>query len=149
VTVDAKGVITIPAAATSQPTKSTGRIIFMDSVLGGKQLHYSRNGGGQEFEYTFDAPAGGKYALTAQVVTPSWQQSLLVSANDAEQPVEIPLPHTVGMWDETKPVVVALAKGKNVLRMTRKSDGYEKGFSIRKFILTPVSGQVSLVPKSR
>ncbi|MGI9244650.1 MAG: hypothetical protein ACR2RV_27860, partial [Verrucomicrobiales bacterium] len=74
VSIDAEGVITIPAAATSKPTKSTGKIIFMDNVLGGKQLHYSRNGGDQTFEYTFDAPTSGKYVLTARVVTPSWKQ---------------------------------------------------------------------------
>ncbi len=85
ISVDGNGVITIPAAATSKPTKSTGKIIFMDSNLGGKQLHYSRTGGHQEFEYTFDAPAAGKYALTARVVTPSWKQSLLLTVNGAKQ----------------------------------------------------------------
>lgn len=136
---DRNGVITIPAAATSQPTKSTGKIIFMDSALGGKQLHYSRNAGTQEFEYTLDAPTAGTYALTARVVTPSWKQSLLLTANDAKQPVEIALPFTVGMWDMTQPVEVGLAKGKNVLRFSRKSDGYEKGFSIKDFTLAPVA----------
>lgn len=149
VTVDGKGVITIPAAATSKPTKSTGKIIFMDSVLGGKQLHYSRNGGGQSFEYTVEAPAGGNYQLTARVATPSWKQSLLVTANDAKRPVAIALPHTVGMWDTTAPVVIELAKGKNVLRFSHKTDGYEKGVSIKGFTLTPISGQISLVPKGR
>ena len=62
-----------------------------------KQLHYSRNGGHQEFEYTFDAPTAGRYALTARVVTPSWKQSLLLAVNDATKPVEIALPFTVGM----------------------------------------------------
>ncbi len=143
VTVDAKGVIMIPAVATSNPTKSTGKIIFMDCVLGGKQLHFSRNGGGQTFEYTFDAPAGGKYQLTARLATPSWQQILLVTANDAKQPVEVPLPHTVGMWDTTEPVVVEITKGKNVLSISHKSTGQAKGFSIKDFTLTPVSGQVS------
>jgi hypothetical protein len=148
VSVDNRGVITIPAAATSNPTKSTGKIIFMDSVLGGKQLHYSRNGGAQNFEYTFNAPAAGNYSLTARVVTPSWKQSLVLNV-DGAKPVEIPLPHTVGMWDDTEPVVIPLAKGKNVLRFSHKSDGYAKGFSIKEFTLTPVSNRVSLVPSSR
>jgi hypothetical protein len=71
--LDDKGAIIIPAAATSEPTKSTGEIIFMDSVLGGKQLHYSRNGGNPVFKYSFEAPAAGSYELTAKLVTPSWQ----------------------------------------------------------------------------
>jgi len=145
---DRNGVITIPAAATSKPSKSTGKILFLDSPLGGKQLHYSRTGGHQDFEYTFNAPAAGKYHLTAKVVTPSWKQSLLVSANGAKKPVELPLPHTVGMWETTKPVVIELAKGKNVLRFTR--EGSVKGVTIKDFTLTPVgSSKVSLVPKSR
>ena len=65
IVVDADGVITIPATACSKPTKSTGKIIFMESNLGGKQLHYNRLGTPEEFEYTFDAPAAGKSALTA------------------------------------------------------------------------------------
>lgn len=69
--VDSNGAIIIPAAATSRPTASNGKLIFMDSTLGGKQLHFSRNGGNQDFEYTFDAPAAGTYAMTLKVVTPS------------------------------------------------------------------------------
>ena len=87
--------ITIPASATSKPTKSTGKILFMNSSLGGKQLHYSRNGRHKDFEYTFEAPAAGKYSLTARVVTPSWKQSLLLVVNDAKRSVEIALPFTV------------------------------------------------------
>ena len=134
VSIDGKGVITIPATASTKPTKSSGKIIFMDSVIGGKQLHYSRTGGGhQTFEYTIDAPAAGKYELTARVATPSWKQSLFVTANDAEQPVEIALPHTVGLWDESKPVTIELIKGKNVLKFSRQ--GSVKGITIKDFKL--------------
>jgi hypothetical protein len=134
---DAKGAIIIPAAATSKPTTSSGGIIFMDSVLGGKQLHYSRNGGNAVFEYTFEAPAGGKYALTGQVVTPSWQQRLAVKAN-GDDAAKIELPHTVGMWDKTAPVTIELKQGTNVLSFSRETDGQEKGFSIKDFTLTPL-----------
>jgi hypothetical protein len=149
VSVDEQGAITIPAAATSEPTRSTGKIRFMDSVLGGKQLHYSRNAGNAVFEYEFDAPAAGKYALSARLVTPSWQQNLMLSVNGAEDPLRIPLPFTVGMWDQTEPVTVELAEGENTLRFTRKSDGHAKGFSIKEFTLTPVTGQVSQVAPGR
>lgn len=133
---DGKGVITIPAAATSNPTKSTGTILFLDSPLGGKQLHYSRTDRHQNFEYTFDAPAAGKYQLIAKVVTPSWRQSLLVSANDAKKPVALALPHTVGLWQNTEPVEIELVKGKNLLRFSRV--GSVKGVTIKDFTLTPV-----------
>jgi hypothetical protein len=149
VSVDSKGVITIPAAATSKPTRSTGKIIFMNSHLGGKQLHYSRNGGSQAFEYTFDVPVAGKYALTARVVTPSWKQSLLLNVNGEQQPVEIALPHTVGLWDATAPVIIELAKGRNLLRFSHQSEGYAKGFTIKDFTVRPASDRVSLVPANR
>jgi len=133
------GEITIPAVACSKPTKSTGKIIFMPSNLGGKQLHYSRTGGPEAFEYTFDAPAAGRYALTARVVTPSWKQHLLVAVNGAKTPTDIALPFTVGMWDKTQPVVISLVKGRNVLRFSRGSDASIKGLTIRDFTLTPVN----------
>lgn len=137
IAVDRNGVITIPAAACSNPTQSTGKIIFMESNLGGKQLHYSRNGKPEDFEYTFEAPAAGRYALAARVVTPSWKQRLQVSVNGAETPAEIELPFTVGMWDRTQPVEVILAKGRNVLRFFREGD--IKGVTIRDFTLTPLA----------
>jgi len=132
------GVITIPAAACSKPTKNTGKIIFMKSNLGGMQLHYSRNGKPEKFEYTFDAPKAGKYTLTARVVTPSWKQHLMITANGDEKPIDIALPFTVGMWDKTQPVEITLAKGKNVLTFSREPEEGLKGVTIKDFTLTPV-----------
>ncbi|MBL7222001.1 MAG: hypothetical protein ISS69_17975 [Phycisphaerae bacterium] len=137
IVVGAGGVITIPAAACSKPANSTRKIVFMKSNLGGMQLHYNRLGKGEEFEYTFDAPAGGKYALTARVVTPSWKQHLSVAANGAKTPTDIVLPHTVGMWETTQPVEVSLVKGRNVLRFWRDHERL-KGLTIKDFTLTPV-----------
>lgn len=131
------GVITIPAVASSKPTNSTGRIRFMKSNLGGMQLHYSRMGQAEEFEYTFDAPAAGKYALTARVVTTSANQHLLVAANDAKEPADIAVPFTIGMWDKTAPVELALVKGRNVLRFSREGENI-KGLTIKEFTLTPL-----------
>jgi len=130
------GVITIPAVACSKPTNSTAKIRFMKSHLGGMQLHYNRLGNPEEFEYTFDAPAAGKYALSARVVTPSWKQHLLVAANGAKEPTDIALPFTVGMWEKTEPVEVSLVKGRNVLRFSRNEP--VKGLTIKDFTLTPV-----------
>ncbi|MFZ9935511.1 MAG: hypothetical protein ACO3JG_00475 [Luteolibacter sp.] len=137
IAIAANGVITIPAAACSKPTESTGKILFMPSVLGGKQLHYNRNGAPEDFEYTFDAPKAGKYALTARVVTPSWKQRLTVKANGSN-PVDIALPFTVGMWDQTEPVEITLQQGSNVLTFSREQDDRLKGITIRDFTLTPV-----------
>ena len=136
IVVGKDGVITIPAAACSKPTKSTGKIIFMPSNLGGKQLHYSRTGKGGEFEYTLDVPKAGKYALTARVATPSIDQHLTVAVNGSDKPVDISLPYTAGMWDKTQPVEITLVKGKNVLIFSRDHP-WLKGLTIRDFTLTP------------
>lgn len=136
ITIDKDGVITIPAAACSKPTKSTGKIIFMPSNLGGKQLHYSRTGKPQNFEYTFDVPKAGKYALTARIANPSWGQHLLVTVNDAKEPVDIELPLTVALWGETEPVEIKLDKGKNVLTFSRGGKNI-RGLTIKDFTLTP------------
>jgi hypothetical protein len=50
ITIGKDGTITIPAVATTKPTTSTGRILFMTSPLGGAQLHDGRNGGPEDFE---------------------------------------------------------------------------------------------------
>ncbi|MFK7911304.1 MAG: hypothetical protein AB8F34_11990 [Akkermansiaceae bacterium] len=138
ISIDNSGAISIPAAAASKPTKSNGKIIFMDSYLGGKQLHFGRNGGGQTFEYAIDTPAAGKYKLTAKVVTPSWKQHLVIALNGKPNTASIELPHTIGMWEDTRPVELNLSKGKNTLTFSHKTDGYAKGFSIKEFTLTPV-----------
>jgi len=140
IAIDDDGVITIPAVACSKPTKSTGKIIFMPCILGGKQLHYSRLGNPQEFEYTFDAPRAGKYALTVHLVSPSWGQHLLVRVNGSEKPVDIPVPLTVGMWRWTKPVEITLAKGRNVLTFsTASTENVVRGLTIKEFRLKPVN----------
>ena len=127
------GVITIPAVLCS---KSAG-IIAMKSFAGGMQLHCVRDlKSEQKFECTFDAPQAGKYALAAQVVTVQSDQKLLLKPNDAKEPVEIAVPYTLGKWEQTQPVGIALAKGRNVLRFTRPAPS--RGLTIKQFTLTPV-----------
>jgi len=130
------GGITIPAVACSNPTTSTGKIRFMKSYPGGLQMHCNRLGNAEPFEYSFDVPAAGQYALSARVVTVSPDQHLLVAANDAREPVDIAAPYTIGKWEQTQPVEITLVKGKNVLRFTRNEP--VRGMSIKEFKLMPV-----------
>jgi hypothetical protein len=51
------------------------------------------------------------------------------------------------MWDSTEPVLIELLKGENLLRFSREGD--VKGVTIKDFTLTPVSGDVGLMPGSR
>jgi len=112
----------------------------MASALGGKQLHYGRTGGEKDFSYRFDAPAAGKYHLTMKVATPAWKQKLNLVVN-GDKPIEMELPHTVGLWQTTQPIEVWLDKGNNELTFTRKGvkqDVEPKGFTIKEYTLEPV-----------
>jgi hypothetical protein len=145
VTVDSAGVITLPAVATKIPADNIASaawgkhnaISFMESNLGGMQLFYSRYGGTQVLEYTFDAPKAGKYELTSRMASSRWDMSLLVSANGAE-PVEMEIPFKTGLWETSKPVMLELKAGSNTLTFARPED-MRKGFSIKDFTLTPVN----------
>lgn len=138
ISVDEGGNITIPACLTSIPDPATnpsgnGKILFMRSTLGGKQLHYNRQGPHQSFEYNVNVPRAGTYALSARVVTPSWKQTLLLSLNGSEEHIEISLPFTIGMWGTTKSLNLELHGGINTLRFSRTGD--VKGVTIKDFSL--------------
>ncbi|MFO1522948.1 MAG: hypothetical protein U1G05_13085 [Kiritimatiellia bacterium] len=141
--VNAKGVITIPAAACSRPTGSkrmlykgrrADQVVFLNSKEGETLLHmgrYAREG--DSFEYTFDAPEGGKYRLVADLATPKPNQKLFAATNGGA-PVEMALPYTIGLWGRTAPVEVDLNAGRNVLKFhgpVRATFG--------RFTLTPAS----------
>ena len=136
IAVGADGVITVPAVAGVNTTTNTGTVVFMKSNLGGMQLHYNRLGNPVTLQYTVDVPRAGTYALAARVVTVSSDQTLLVAPNAAGEPVVMNLPYTVGMWQVSTPVEVALEKGKNTLTFSRKAP--YRGVTIRDFTLTPV-----------
>lgn len=125
VTIDTNGVITIPAAA-------CGGAQILGSFLGGHQL-FSGNG---IITCDFDAPNAGKYALSLRVATVQDNPNLLLSANDAKEPLQILVPYTIGMWQQTTPVGVSLVQGKNSLRFTRPEGS--RGLAIKEITLTPM-----------
>lgn len=136
IVVHADGRITIPAVATTKPTQSTSKIVFMKSYLGGRQLHYNRGGAPQDFVYTLDAPRAGTYGLSLRFVTVTGDQPLQVTVNDAEEPVAMLLPLTLGMWQTFGPVDVDLDEGENTLRFFREGENI-RGLTIKDFTLTP------------
>ena len=138
ISVDGAGVIHIPAAATSRPTNNTKNILFMPSNQGGFQLHFRRYGTPRDsFEYTVEATKAGTYALSSKLVTSAWDQYLDLSINGADQPINIELPYTKGLWGELEPVHVELKQGTNVLKFSRMHF-FMNGISIRDFKLVPV-----------
>lgn len=137
IVVATNGQITIPAVAISKPTGSTPQFLAMKSFAGGMQLHCARDlKNQQQFEYTVEAPQNGKYAVALRVVTVQSDQKFLLTANNSTQPVEIPVPYTIGKWELSSPVVIELIKGKNVLQFTRPAPS--RGVTIKDITLTPV-----------
>lgn len=121
------GTIAIPAAAHQKPA---GKFIDMKSFPGGMQVHCL---GGFKSRYEFNAPRAGRYSLTASVVTVQEGQAFLYAVNDATQPVESPVPYTVGRWQQTKPIEVSLVQGRNVLNFELKEGS--RGVTIKDFTL--------------
>ena len=136
IAVGPDGTITIPAVALTFSDKNDTAFIPMAGAAGGTQLHCSRDmKADQQFEYSFDVPKAGKYTLTATVVTVQSDQVLRLTTNGSSQAVEIALPYTIGMWEQTQPVEVTLNQGKNTLRFTRPAPS--RGLTLGKLTLTP------------
>lgn len=130
IAIGPNGLITIPAAAFSKPS---GHHAAMKSYSGGMQLHCT---GGFKAEYTVEVERAGKYELAARVVTAQQGQKFLIAANDVKAPVELAVPYTLGKWQQTKPVEISLAKGKNVLYVSLQVGS--RGVTIKDFVLAPV-----------
>lgn len=126
VTTAANGVITIPAAACSGAQ-------VVGSFQGGQQLF----SGGGVIKCDFELPAAGQYKLTARVSTVQDNPKVLLAANNLKTPVEMVIPYTVGKWQQTPEVTVALIKGKNTLQFNRPEGS--RGLTIKEFTLTPVN----------
>jgi hypothetical protein len=130
VEVAKNGSITIPAATIS---KSSGRFAAMKSYAGGMQIHCT---GGFKADYPLDVPRAGKYSLVAKVATVQDGQKFNVGVNDAKSPMDISVPYTTGVWQETKPIEVTLGSGKNVINIALVEGS--RGVTVKEFTLTPV-----------
>jgi hypothetical protein len=125
-----EGSITIPAVAHG---KASGKSAAMKSFSGGMQLHCL---GGFKTEYAFEAPQAGKYVLTARVATVQVGQMFRFSTSKAQQPVETPVPYTVGMWEQSDPIEVTLDRGQNTLHFELTPGS--RGVTVKEFTLKPV-----------
>jgi len=142
VTVGGDGVITIPAAACSNPTENqvflwhgglSDQISFVkDTTSGAVRVNLSRYAKEcNQVEYAFDAPKGGKYKLAANAAVPKWNNRLIVTANGGT-PVEMPLTYTIGLLGKSEPIMIELKAGKNVLKFHGPAR-----VTVDKFTLTP------------
>jgi hypothetical protein len=129
VVVGKDGTLTIPAVLHD---KATGTSLALKSFSGGMQLNCS---GGFKTQYAFEAPQAGKYVLTARVATLQEGQKFRFAANAAKTPLELAVPYTIGMWQQTQPLEVTLVKGPNVLNF--ESQEGSRGVAIKEFTLKP------------
>jgi hypothetical protein len=128
----AGGTITLPAVAHD---KTSGKSAAMESPSGGMLLHCL---GGFKTQYAFEAPHAGNYVLSVRVATVQSGQKFLISTHADKVPAGIAVPYTVGMWQQTEPVVVTLDKGKNILYFELSPDS--RGVTIKDFTLKQAAG---------
>jgi len=137
VVVGKDGLITVPVAACSKAGNNTDKVLFMKSWDGGVQIHYQRLGSRPEIlRYNIEAPAAGKYELTANVSTVSPKQSVVFRVN-RRTVVNVILPYSKGMWQQTEPQAVELREGSNSIMVTFRAPN--RGVSIKAFQLKPVN----------
>jgi hypothetical protein len=130
VVVSRDGTITIPSVGFEKAAKGG---LVMKSFKSGMQLHSS---GGFKTQYAFEAPAAGKYRLSAKVATVQEGQKFQFAANEEKKPIETKVPYTIGMWKQTEPVEITLVKGRNVLHFALAEGS--RGVTIKEFALAPV-----------
>ncbi len=90
-----------------------------------------------QVEYQVTVPKSGNYSLVARVVTPKHSQRLNVVANDSAAPTVMTMPFTVGEWQDSEPVTLALKAGENTLRFWRDNPP-QSGVAVKSFTLKPV-----------
>lgn len=131
------GTITIPAVACAKPDNNTDKVLFMDSYQDGMQIHYLRMGSRPEIlRYYVEAPAAGKYQISALVSTVSHEGNDVTLRINRRTIVETKLPYTKGMWQQSDPETIELKEGRNSIMMTVRAPN--RGISIKSFQFKPV-----------
>ena len=81
------------------------------------------------------APQAGRFALTARIAILGDGQQLEFTVNDGKTPVAAALPFAIGLWQQTKPVDLTLAKGRNINTVSLPTDS--RGVTAKDFTLNP------------
>jgi len=136
------GAIVIPATSCSSPSKKSKKVSFLPSFLGGQQLFVQEDA---EIEFTLssvDFDTARTYKLTCLVCTVHRSEEPILltvmsgEGNDPDAVHVVNMPYTVGMWEETEPVIVEVGGAYNKLRLSRPKQ--PKGFSFKEIRLVPV-----------
>jgi hypothetical protein len=140
--------ICIPASACSSPKTSNTTVVFMRSFSGGQQLYVNQNG---VVEYTIrtDVVETTKYALTCTICTVHRKLlpiGLEIVVNNNVTKIMLDQSYTMGMWQETTPVIVEVGgcdSKDTLLRITREMESF--GFGLKKITLVPISNEATII----
>lgn len=136
ITVAEDGTITLPAVACTRPDNNTDKVAFLTSWDKGMQLHYQRLGNQPEIlGYDIEVPSAGTYELLAIVSTVSQPQIAIARVNRRTL-VDLTVPYTKGMWEQTPAETIELREGRNSIMLTFRAGN--RGVSIKEFQLRPV-----------
>lgn len=137
IVVAENGTITIPAVACVKPDNNTDKVLFLESIGEGMQIHYLRMGSRPEIlRYYVEAPAAGKYEISALVSTVSHEGSDVTFRINRRTIVETKLPYTKGMWEQSDPETIELKEGRNSIMITVRAPN--RGISIKSLQFKPV-----------
>jgi hypothetical protein len=138
ITTAEDGTITIPVAACKSPENGE-KILFMESIDGGMQVHYGLIGQRPELlSYTVDILKAGKYEFYAHVCTVTMERKFLLRVNRRTL-VDVDIPYTKADWMDTEPVELELKEGRNRISFTQYAPN--KGVSIKYFKLKPMESE--------
>ncbi|MEI7948142.1 MAG: hypothetical protein WCJ02_15680 [bacterium] len=144
----APGVIHVEAASFA---KTGGRISWggqFPNVLihnsypdGGKQVYFQQQMNEQWADYSVNVPVAGTYLIAMKAACINTDQLLEVCAGtNVIAKVDIPL--SFGLWTETKPVELKLAKGMQTLRVqtpvsVKNAENHKRSIALKSFELIP------------
>lgn len=144
----ATGVIHVEAASFA---KTGGRISWggqFPNVLvhnsypdGGKQVYFQQQMNEQWADYGINVPAAGTYEIMMKAACINTEQLLEVcTGTNVIAKVDIPL--SFGLWTETKPVELKLAKGVQTLRVQtpvsrKNAENHKRSIALKSFELIP------------
>jgi len=90
----------------------------LDCFEGGKQVNFGKSIHGAYVEYEIDVPKAGDYELKLLTAAVNFKQRFDIGAGSKEnEPISVVVPNSNGLWAETEPTVLTLAKGKQPLRL--------------------------------
>lgn len=136
ISVEADGTVVVPAVAVTSPKNNTDKVAFLDSWNDGMQLHYHRMGNRPEIlRYTVELPKAGKYELTTKVCTVSPKQGVIFRLNRRTM-VDVTLPYTKGMWQDSDSKIVEMREGRNSIMITFRAPN--RGVSLKELRFKPV-----------